>query len=646
MTGMRHVVLLACGFAIANFGTAAAGQQRPDRVSDQQLRDLVSRLDTHKSAFHSSFARAIDHGSINGSGERDQATRSVKYFEQAADFLRDRVNDRQSETADAENVLRRAALVDGFMMRNPLDTTAQKDWQVVRLDMNDLSRAYGVTWRWSAASQNTPYRVDDRQVVQLLNQIGGKANQFEKSLNRLFDPSGIDDRRGRDEIQQSVKDFRQATDRLRDRVNGRQSNTLDVEEVLRRGVSIDGFMQRYQLSAQAEQNWLSLRGDLDKLAGAYNVAWNWSNIGYATAEPGAGFHHRLTGTYQLENNRGDDPRRAAELAAGAAPADQRRYQNLLTRLQAPDLLSIERNGSRVTMASTRGPRVTMDADGLDHVERWSPDVRMNTRATLEGERLMVVTTGNRGNAFTVTFNPVENGQSLEMTRTIDDETLRAPVTVRSFYSRLSDEARWNIDDSTRRDPDNTAGFPTDDFGVPDGTRLVALLDNTLSMTNARSGDVYTMTARSPSQYEGAVIEGVVSAVNAPGQASGRVGMALNLRSIRLRNGSSYQFDGVIDEIRTPDGQTVGMDREGTLDTHNGQSQKAVERGAIGAALGAVIGAVAGGGKGAAIGAAIGAGGGVATVFIEGRSDLELQRGTEITITSGDPGEPRITAAQR
>ena len=78
-----------------------------------------------------------------------------------------------------------------------------------------------------------------------------------------------------------------------------------------------------------------------------------------------------------------------------------------------------------------------------------------------------------------------------------------------------------------------------------------------------------------------------------------------------------------------------MDREGTLDAHDGQARTAVERGAIGAALGAVIGAVAGGGKGAAIGAVIGAGGGVASVFIEGRDGLELQRGTEVTITSGD-----------
>ena len=215
------------------------------------------------------------------------------------------VHDWQSNTADAENVLRRASVIDELMMRNRFDTPAQTDWQALRGDMDDLARAYGVTWNWSAASQSMPSRVDDKQVQQLLKGIGEKAGRFDKSLDGLFDSGRLDDPRARDEIRQSVADFRQAADRLRDRVNGRQSNTLDVEEVLRRGVSIDGFMQRYQLSTQAEQNWLSLRRDLDMLARVYNVGWNWSNPGYATAAPDAGFHHRLTGTYQLENNRGD-----------------------------------------------------------------------------------------------------------------------------------------------------------------------------------------------------------------------------------------------------------------------------------------------------------------------------------------------------
>jgi len=648
MTGTRHVVVLAVGLAVASASMVMASQQQPYRVSDQQLKDLVDRIDTHRETFHASFERAIDRHPIKGSPSRDQIDRSVRDFEQASDLLRDRANDRQSATADAENVLRRASFIDNLMMRNELDTAAQRDWQALRLDMSDLARAYGITWSWSGGSQNTPSRVDDKQVKELLKQIGEKADRFDKSLDRAFDRSRIDDRRGRDEVHQSVKDFKQATDGLRDRVDGRQSNTLDVGEVLRRGVSIDGFMQRYQLSGEAEQDWLSLRGDLDGLARAYNVEWYWSNPGYTPAEPGALFHHRLTGTYQLENDRSDDPRRAAELAARAAPADQRErtYQSLLTRLEAPELIAIERNENSVTMASTRGPRVTFEADGRDHMERWSAERTMNTRATLEGERLVVATTGKRGSDFTVIFDPTESGRSLQMTRTIDDEGLRQPVTVRSSYRRLSDEARWNIDASGRDGPYNN-NSPAGDFGVADGTRFVALLDNALSTTNAREGDLYTMTTRSPSQYEGAVIRGFVSNPNESGRLTGRAGMTLNLRSIRLRNGSSYQFDGVIEDVRMPDGETVRVDREGTIDSRDSQTQKTAERAAIGAALGAVIGAVAGGGKGAAIGAVIGAGGGAGTVIVEGRDRLDLPRGTELTITSGDPGTQRtIPGVQR
>jgi hypothetical protein len=53
-------------------------------------------------------------------------------------------------------------------------------------------------------------------------------------------------------------------------------------------------------------------------------------------------------------------------------------------------------------------------------------------------------------------------------------------------------------------------------------------------------------------------------------------------------------------------------------------------------VGAIIGAIAGGGKGAAIGAILGAGGGAGSVYVQGRNELELGRGTEITIRAGSP----------
>lgn len=636
MTGMQRVVALAIGIVVASAGIAMASQQRPYRLSDQQLKELVNRIDTRADAFTSSFERAIDRSAVTGAA-RDQIKRSVKSFQQGTGLLRDRVNDRQSDTADAENVLRRAAVVDDFMARHQLDAPAQRDWQALRPDLNDLARAYGLAWNWNAVSQNTPSRVTDKQVEQLLKQLADKTGRFDKSLDRAFDSSSSDDRRGKDEIKESVRNFRQTIDRLRDRVKGRQATALDVDDVLRRGTSIDDFMQGHQLSAQAEQGWVAVRRDLDKLAGAYHVAWNWRDPRYTPAGPGTSVRHRLTGTYQLEANQGDDPRRAAEVAARSAPSDQRSrtYQSLLARLEAPELIAIERYQNSVTMASTLGERVTFEADGRDYRERWSTGSTMTTRATLEGERLVVATTGSRDSDFTATFDPMADGRGLHVTRTIDDAGLRQPVTVRSTYRRIADEARWNVEVSDRPGSYGNTGSPTGDYGVPAGTRLVAVLDNVLSTTNAREGDLFTLTTRSPSQYDGAVIQGHVSAVHASGRMTGRAGLTLNLRSIRLRNGRSYPFVGVIEEVRTPDGERVRLDREGAVASDDSQTREAVQRGAIGAALGAVIGAVAGGGKGAAIGAVIGAGGGASTVMIDGRDQLELRRGTELTITAGE-----------
>jgi hypothetical protein len=65
-----------------------------------------------------------------------------------------------------------------------------------------------------------------------------------------------------------------------------------------------------------------------------------------------------------------------------------------------------------------------------------------------------------------------------------------------------------------------------------------------------------------------------------------------------------------------------------------QTDKTMQRGTIGAALGAIIGAITGGGQGAAVGAVIGAGGGAGTVIAAGRDQLDVKRGTEVTITSG------------
>ena len=632
MTRRRHIVALAAVFALAGVAVITAAQQRPTRISDQQVGDLLRRLDAGTAAFRASFNRALDRSQINNSRAEDDIKQSVNHFKEATDRLRDRVQNRRAGTADVEDVLRRASLIDGFMTRNTLDAAVERDWQSLRGDLNDLARAYGVTWNW-IGSQNVPSRVNDQQVGQLLTRTKKNADRFRHSLGRALDRSRIDGSREDDTITQFVKDFGETTNHLSDHFDRREVVTNDIENVLRRGVSIDSFMQRHQLAVQAENDWLAVRRDLDELARAYNVAWNWSNPRDTATERSTGLDHRLTGTYQLERSRGDDPGQAVEQATRRLPSNQRQgaYQRLMNRLHAPEAIALDRNENSITMASSRGPRVTFEADGQVHTEQGDAGRTVNTRATLDDDQLVLTTIGNRGNDFSVTFEPIDDGRNLRVTRRISGDNLRQPVTVQSFYRKTSGEARWDIYSTNQRAPSQTDSA-ADNFGVPSGTRLVATLDNALSTRTAHAEDRFTITARSPSHYEGAVIEGTVSSVNASGRLSGRADMALNFESIRLRNGSTYQFAGVIETVRTANGETISVDNKGTVE-ENSQTEKTVQRSAVGAAIGAIIGAISGGGTGAAIGAAIGAGGGAGTVIVQGRDQLELPRGTELTITS-------------
>ena len=476
----------------------------------------------------------------------------------------------------------------------------------------------------SVSAQERPYRISQQQEVdQLLRRIETRSTQFRQSLYAALNQSRIDGTRQEDNVNEFVRNFETATATLRDRFRQRRDVSNDVSEVLAKAAFIDRFMGRHRLASNAEQDWSALRSDLDGLARYYNVAWSW-DAGTGRG-PGAS---RLTGTYRVDPTRSDRVGRAAKIATrGLSPEEQQRVRDILSRrLEAPEMLAIERNGRNVTIASSRAPQVTVEADGRDRIEQTPRGRSVRVNAALTADQLVIASTGDSGNDYRVTFEPLDNGRQLRVTRSIDSENLSQPVTVTSLYNKTSDVAQLDL--YTEPPPaENAPGRSP----LPDSTQLVATLDNNLTTRQAREGDRFTLTVRSPSIYEGAVIEGHLSRVDRGGRVSGRSELAMNFDRIRLRSGATQSFDGYIESVRASNGEDVRVDNEGIVSERDSQSARTVTRTGVGAAVGALIGAIAGGGKGAVIGAAIGAGTGAGSVFIQGRDDLELVRGTEFTI---------------
>src|SRR6185295_1632518 len=72
------------------------------------------------------------------------------------------------------------------------------------------------------------------------------------------------------------RDFENATNQLNDRFKRRRAVVTDVQNVLQKASLINDFIGRRRFDTQAQNDWASVRSDLDALATAYAVKWRWN----------------------------------------------------------------------------------------------------------------------------------------------------------------------------------------------------------------------------------------------------------------------------------------------------------------------------------------------------------------------------------
>jgi hypothetical protein len=635
MKNSKRILSMLLLITLSIIGVSTSAQRQYSGVNTRQVNDILQRLALSSDRFRKSLNAALDQNRANEARPENDINSLERDFENATTQFSGRFRRGRAVAADVQNVLRKASPVNDFVSRRRFNAQAQNDWAAVRTDLNALARAYAIDWQWNpqASSPVNTSRLSDRELDQLIRRIETGGDTFRLSLTDAFDRSRFDQTRGEGRMNDAVGSFKNATDQVRNRFDARQAVAGDVEQLLARATPVEVYMRANKLTDRAQNDWSTLRGDLQGLASAYSVTPNWGNS--PTAATGYGTNDRLTGTFRLDSSRSDDAREVAARTTRDLANNERQgvSDRLLAQLESPQLLAIERSGSTVTLASSRAPQSTFVADGREHQEQLPSGRFARLTATLNRDQLVISSTGSTGNDFSVTFEAMENDR-LRVTRKIYVDQLTQPVVVNSVYDRTSAVAQWNVYDGSQPVLTNTASS-SGAFIVRDGESVVAILNTDLSTKQARQGDRFAMTVRQPTQYAGAVIEGTIGSVDRGGRLSGPSQMSLNFETIRLRNGQTYRFAGAIDSVRTQDGETVKVDNEGSAQGDN-QTTRTIERAGIGTAIGAIIGAIAGGGKGAVIGGVIGAAGGAGSVYVQGKDDLELPSGTEVTIRASAP----------
>ena len=503
-----------------------------------------------------------------------------------------------------------------------------------------------------------------RETRNLLLQLNSRVDDFKYSLRwelnliPLGDIENDQIRNDLDGLEKGIKNFEKNLQKNRE-------NSNDVSKILFSARNINSFLDRYRFSSKVTNHWADIRGVLENLADNYQVSADWdadddspnpSNNRYpnrnSSNNRSGSYNYGLTGTYELDTARSENTSDIVERAVknNGIRGDTER-EDLRGKLEAPEQLAIDIRGSQVILASSKASPISFSADGATKTENTGGRT-IRVRATLRGEELTVSSLGGETD-YTVTFTSIDGGRSLRVTRRITTDYLRQTIFAESIYNKSDAVARLGIDSGdysddsgaySSSDPNDRPGnspYPqtrqgrTGDFIVPNGTIITGILENDIYTDVSQNNDRFRLTVQSPNEFRGAVIEGYLSGINRSGKVSGRSQVTFNFERITLRDGKTYDFAGYLQGVVDENGKPVRVDTEGTA-KGDSQTKETVKRGGIGAGIGAIIGAIAGGGKGAAIGAIIGGSAGAGSVIVQGKDDLELRKGSMITVQASSP----------
>ncbi len=266
-------VLISVVIGLTYLTIDARGQQLRTTT---QMRNVIARLETNTDRFSRTVDTALDSSRFNNTDLEDQVNALVDELEFATDQLKDRTGDNIANRMDVNAVLRRGMYLDMFMQRNNLSMTAQRDWRLVRNDLDRLARVYGVTWTWlpTATNNSALNKSWTRQVLQRLEET---TNQFRDGFDAGLDNSRLDGTSYEDFMNNVVAQFERSIDKLKDDADhSRGLNPTDIRLALSNASTIDDFLKQHALPLRPRRDWARVKANLDDLAFINQVAWNWT----------------------------------------------------------------------------------------------------------------------------------------------------------------------------------------------------------------------------------------------------------------------------------------------------------------------------------------------------------------------------------
>ncbi len=262
---MKLYKSIMLGLAIV-LTVGVSNAQVKQKISEEQLIELLGRIDTSTDAFVRTADKAMDKAGFDGSTREDELNQILKRLKEGTAALKADHTAANAKT-NFEIVLHHGVAIENFLRRNPLDGV-QAEWTTLRSDLGELAKGFNITWEQGHA---LGAKVGEADIKNLLQHLEDVADKYKLTLDAALDKSVLNNTSSEDEINRINADFRASTRRLEDNRNKPDNAPGAAKEVLVQGKRIDDFLVKHKekLTPEVQDSWIAVRTDLERIARFY-----------------------------------------------------------------------------------------------------------------------------------------------------------------------------------------------------------------------------------------------------------------------------------------------------------------------------------------------------------------------------------------
>src|ERR1041385_2332466 len=230
----------------------------------------------------------------------------------------------------------------------------------------------------SIQARQQTLRNNTRQVGNMLQRLERSSSRFRNNLNVALVQGSVDETRPQNDVSKFESGFELAIKQFRDQFTRRLAVAADVESILQGASPINSFVTKNTLNLRVKNDWASVRTDLNTLASAYGVTWQWNQLTPMKVDANGSFRlseSELNQLIQRVENGGDTFRVSLTNAFFQRPYDQTRSDGIMNDAlrgfkKATDQLRIRFDGRQLVTDDIR--RLLDQATALDNFIRDTP----------------------------------------------------------------------------------------------------------------------------------------------------------------------------------------------------------------------------------------------------------------------------------